>query len=276
MRNTSILRVSILVLRLVFLEMLAVLFDWAGSAATQNAAVEAQAVISCRAPGTPEQQMNCAALEGQVLDATVFVRFTMHCGQDGHRSGRALVTSHATVIDSRTLLTHDHFARLNDPNCDARSLEIIGARAGLLAEIVDPTPLDDLVRQLRPGRNDEGTQARTVTFPTELFAPSPALVFERFDSLPDEEVLAGWGELAQVNWHPYPRQTYVQWVKPTATEMRGDAYGLIVGKQVEIGASGGGVFRVAAGRLYHVGNVWATWQDNDASLVALNQLVVQQ
>jgi hypothetical protein len=154
-------------------------------------------------------------------------------------------------------------------------LEVFAAREGLPAEIADSVVLDDLARQLRPGRSDESYQARNVTFPMALFAPlpspSPDLIFERFDSLPGEEVLAEWGELAQVNWRPFPRQAYVQWVKPTAAEMHGDAYGLIVGKQVEIGASSGGVFRIVAGRLYHVGNVWATWQDHDASLVALNR-----
>ena len=65
MRNTSMSRVGILVLRLVLLEMLAVLFDAAGSAATQSATVRAQAVVSCSAPATTEQQASCAALEQQ-------------------------------------------------------------------------------------------------------------------------------------------------------------------------------------------------------------------
>jgi len=276
MRNKVSSRVSNLVLRLVLLEMLAVLFDAAGSAATQSATVRAQAVVSCSAPATPEQQASCAALEQQVLGATVFLRFTMYCGPDGDRSGRALVASHATVVDNRTLLTHDHFARLGDVNCDAHSVEVFAARGGLLAEIEDVIVLDDLVRQLRPNRGGDSRQARTLTFPKALLTPSPGLVFERFNSLPGEAVLAGWGELAQVNWRTYPRQTYVQWVKPTSAEMRGAAYGVVVGKQVEIGASGGGVFRVVAGRLYHVGNVWATWQDDDASLVALNRLEAPQ
>ena len=81
MRNTSISRVSILVLRLVLLEMLTVLFDSAGSAASQDTISRAQVGVSCSAPAAPEQQASRAALEGQVLDATIFLRFRCTAAQ---------------------------------------------------------------------------------------------------------------------------------------------------------------------------------------------------
>ena len=114
-----------------------------------------------------------------------------------------------------------------------------------------------------------------MTFPEPLFPPT-ALVVERFDGEPDAQVLAGWGELAEINWSSYPRRTFVQWVQPSVVEQRGQALGLIVQKAVKVGASGGGVFRIAGGQIHHIGNVWATRQQDGASVVALNLSATNQ
>jgi hypothetical protein len=162
---------------------------------------------------------------------------------------------HATVADHRTLLTRNHFCPLHDPNCDPVALEVLSGHGQQLTEIVDPARLDDLSQQLRPDPSGAGAQACRLIFDVPLFAPVPGLTFETFDSSLTEDALAQWSEWAAVNGQPFPRQTYVQWVRPLWTERRGPAFGLVVGKQTEVGTYGGGVFRVAAGQLCHIGNV---------------------
>jgi hypothetical protein len=49
---------------------------------------------------------------------------------------------------------------------------------------------------------------------------------------------------------------------------------LVVDRSIEIGASGGGLFRITPVGLVHVGNTWGTWRDDGLSIVALNQAAV--
>jgi len=56
------------------------------------------------------------------------------------------------------------------------------------------------------------------------------------------------------------------------SEQHGRALGLVVGKSVMVGTSGGGIFRAATGQLHHIGNIWRTW--DTASLAALNHAMV--
>jgi hypothetical protein len=211
-------------------------------------------------------------LERRILAATVFLRFTLHCGHNGDRSQVALIPSHATIVDSRTLLTHDHFYPLADSNCETVALEVAQATGEKLAEIEDAATLAELARQLRPDPAWNGDQVRMVHFHASLFTPVPELSFEAKERSASEATFTYLGELAQINWESFPLVTWVQWVRPVAVERRGDALGLVVDRAVEIGASGGGVFRVTpAGGIVHVGNIWGTWQDDGTSIVALNQ-----
>ena len=168
MRSIMTGKVGVLLLRLAFLELLAMLFGWNRAAAD----VQAQAPVLCSAPATAEEAARCDALEQQVLDATVFLRFTMRCGPHGNRSGRALVASHATVVDNRTLLTHDHFSRLADPDCDAGSLEVIAARGGLLAEIEGRLCWLPWSSSCAPIRGPQAARRACLTFPMLMFMPA--------------------------------------------------------------------------------------------------------
>lgn len=239
-------------------------------AAQQEVAAGAPVALRCSAPGSAAEQMQCADLERKVLDATVFLRFTLHCGPAGNRSAVALVPSHATIVDSRTLLTHDHFYPLSDPACVVAALELATARGVMLAEIADATILADVTEQLRPDRGDTSQQTRLARFPASLFTPVPDLTFETVDRTAARATFADTGELAEINWESYPQATRVQWARPVALERRGPALGLVVDRAVEVGASGGGVFRVTSAGLAHVGNIWGTWHDDDTSIVALN------
>ncbi|MCU0503219.1 MAG: hypothetical protein MUC51_15965 [Anaerolineae bacterium] len=227
--------------------------------------------ISCGVPRDAEEAERCADWQRQIMEATVFLRFSLRCGWKGDRSGSALVASHATIVDSRTLLTHDHFDSLVDPNCTVVALEVAGARNGLYFEIEDVALLGDLVEQMRQDATGSHRQAQLVAFPTSLFASTTPVEFASFEDPLTEETLAGWGELAEVNWAWFRGSTRVQWVHPLRVEERGEALGLVVDRAVEIGASGGGVFRITPEGIAHVGNVWGTWKEDDTSIVALNQ-----
>lgn len=237
---------------------------------TASASAQAISPLSCSAPASEAERAQCAALEAQILDATVLIYLTMSCGQHGAGSGQTLVVSHGAIVDSRTVLTHDHYSALDRSACTLAGLDVYSGHGERLAAIADPAQLDDLARQLRPDPNDSSDQARTLILPAPVLT-APALVIERYDGQPDAATLTGWGELAQIDWQTYPRRTYVQWVKPVTVEQRGRALALIVAKTVKLGASGGGVYRIEDGRIRHIGNVWATRLTEDSSVVALNQ-----
>ncbi len=225
---------------------------------------------TCSAPANEAERAQCAMLERQILDATVFLRFTLHCGPSGDQSAVALVPSHATILDSHTLLTHDHYFPLSDPTCVVTSLEVATALGEPLAELEDAVVLGDVARQLRSDPPGGGNQTRVVRFLTPLFTPVPDLTFETADRAVSSATFLYSGELAEINWESFPRATRVEWVRPVALERRGAALGLVVNRSVEIGASGGGAFRVTPTGLVHIGNIWGTWRDDDTSIVALN------
>ena len=240
-------------------------------AAQPEVAAGAPVALRCSAPGNAAERMQCADLERKALDATVFLRFTLHCGPANNRSSVALVPSHATIVDSRTLLTHDHFYPLSDPACVVTALELATARGVVLAEIADAAILADVAGQLQPDRGGNSRQTRLARFGAPLFTPVPDLSFEMVDRTGSRTAFADTGELAEINWESYPQATRVQWARPVALERRGDALGLVVDRAAEVGASGGGVFRITPTGIAHVGNIWGTWHDDDTSIVALNQ-----
>lgn len=178
--------------------------------------------------------------------------------------------------DGGTLLTHDHYYPLSDPQCNVVALEVAKASGEMLAEIEDAATLEALARQFRPDPTGNSNQIRVVRFRTPLFTPAPDLTFETTNRAASNAAFRYTGELAEINWESFPRATWVEWVRPVTLERRGSALGLVVDQAVEIGASGGGVFRTTSEGIVHVGNVWGTWQDDGASIVALNQAAVFQ
>jgi hypothetical protein len=227
--------------------------------------------FSCRAPADEQMAAFCAALERQILDTTVHFRFTLDCP-----ASREVfyLSSRATVMDERTVLTHDHFTDFDEPGCAIVALEIFTGRGKSLAKFRDPAGLDEMLRRLRRDGDGSRFQARKVAFILPLFAELHTASFESFASLPADNVLTDWGEVAEINGEPFPWETRIQWVQPLYTEAQGQALGLVLDQAVYHGASGGGVYRYVAGRLVHIGNVWGTWEEDHRSLVALNRAEV--
>ena len=207
----------------------------------------------------------------QILDTTVYFRFTLDCAA----SGEVFYLSVAcTVMDEQTVLTHDHYTDFDEPGCAIVAMEVFTGRGKSLTKYRDPAQLDDMLRRLRRDGDGSRTQARKVAFPLPLFTDLHAAVFESFASLPADNALTEWGEVAEINGEPFPWETRIQWVRPLSTEAQGQALGLVLDQAVYHGASGGGVFRYAAGQLVHIGNVWGTWEEDHRSLVALNRAEV--
>jgi hypothetical protein len=231
----------------------------------------------CSAPRDAGEATRCADWARQIMDATVFLRFALrHSWEDDHREVE-LITSHGTILNSTTLLTHDHYDSLFDPDCTVASLEVIGVRSSLnlVAEDADDAEmLDYLVGQLRPDPAGSRYQTRLLRFAMPLFEKPTGLSFGSFTSAPSYRTLSGWGELAEVNWTKSQGNARVQWVRPLYSGIQGTTLALVAGKAVAYGASGGGVFRVTPSGIEHLGNVWGTWEDNDTSIIALNQAAV--
>jgi hypothetical protein len=228
--------------------------------------------VSCSRPQNDTESRLCADWERRILDATVCLRLMLRCGWQSGQPESEVVTSHATILDSETLLTHDHYDIPADPDCTVVALQVAGAYGSLHFATNDPELLDELTSRLRSDPAGTRSQARLVRFPMPLFTQPTDLGFESFTSPPPQRVLTGWGELAEVNWEKSRGPARVQWVRPLYAGVQGAALGLVLGKAVGSGTSGGGVFRVTpAGGIVHVGNVWGTWQDDDTSIVALNQ-----
>ncbi len=233
----------------------------------------ASPTFSCRTPADEQMAALCAALERQILDTTVYFRFTLDCAASGEVF---YLSSRATVMDERTVLTHDHYTDFDEPGCAIVAMEVFTGRGKSLTKYRDPAQLDDMLRRLRRDGDGSRTQARKVAFPLPLFTDLHAAVFESFASLPADNALTDWGEVAEINGEPFPWETRIQWVQPLYTEAQGQALGLVLDRAVYHGASGGGVFRYTAGQLVHIGNVWGTWEEDHRSLVALNRVEVLQ
>ncbi|MCU0500788.1 MAG: hypothetical protein MUC51_03310 [Anaerolineae bacterium] len=236
-----------------------------------TARTEVSPAFSCRTPADEQMAATCAALERQILDATVYLRFTLDCPASGevfHLSSRA------TVMDERTVLTHDHFKDVDEPGCVIIALEVFSGRGKALVKHQDRAQVDQMLRRLRPDSHGSRFQARKVVFSQPLFSGLTPAVFESFAALPTDIALTEWGEVAEINGEPFPRETRIQWVRPLYTEVQAQAFGLVLDQAVYHGASGGGVFRYAAGQIVHIGNVWGTWEEDHRSLVALNRAEV--
>jgi hypothetical protein len=234
-------------------------------------------VVSCNAARDADEVERCAGWQRQIMDATVFLRFALRHSWENDRREVELITSHATILSSTTLLTHDHYDSLFDPDCTVASLDVVGARTSLnlVAEDADDAEvLDYLVGQLRPDPAGSRYQTRLLRFPMPLFTPPTGISFGSFTSAPSSRTLSGWGELAEVNWTKSQGNARVQWVRPLYSGIQGTTLALVAGKAVAYGASGGGVFRVTPSGIEHLGNVWGTWKDDDTSIIALNQAAV--
>ncbi len=231
---------------------------------------------SCKRP-FPWQKQHCEEMEQAILDATVRIVFHGWLElDDGYEVERIKGTiSHATVVDGRYLLTHNHFG-IPLSRIQTYSRHANGGFTGVSVyrldgtAVLDHAPLDAFVVAEESGETvmlDFGTVAG-VGFFANAAVPSAEMVDSGAQQL-------GWGtELAQIDWNGQD-QTRIIWVKVKRVSLINGVPLAQVDHVIELGASGGGVFW--NGR--HVGNNWGNLVETNLdtgavskqhSLVALN------
>ena len=200
---------------------------------------------SCAKPNITDVE-RCQQLEAEILDVTLRLEITVKRLNDDGSSGPSFVSvGHATVVDGRFLVTHNHFAQSPDEQYDSQLLTLSAYRADGTAAI---------------------HRAPSHTF--QVFSAGPeTLVFDfgqyggqgAFDYLGlTSAQLATWQalelrpgvEVAQVDWDC--QKTFIDWVQVSSIGLENGTPVLQLNNYVEPGASGGGIFYAG----YHVGNNW--------------------
>lgn len=229
------------------------------------------AASSCRQPATSAQRADCAQLEAHILNATVLLQFTYHPSPaDGASVQLQQIFSHATIVDAWTLITHNHFSAFNRQDMRLVHMGVFTARGKQIRYITDQAVLERIAAQLRvDGRG--GTQSRRLRFAQRSFTPWSTIAVSAGGTPPGGDWYGDWNEVAQINWDGSIGSTYVQWTRPQRIERgAGGERVLVFGRDVRVGASGGGVFVVGRSKIMHVGNNWSRQTDGSASYVALN------
>lgn len=209
---------------------------------------------SCQRP-LPWQIQRCGAMEEAILDATVRIVFHGAVEVDD-RYGAERINggiSHATVLDGRYLLTHNHFGIL----LGQASLYNRFANRGFSGvsvyrldgtAVLDQAPLDSfrvVVESEESLLLDFGSVAGEGFFTHAGIGSAQAVVGDAVGLYPGAEV-------AQIDWDGHSA-TQVVWTRVQTVYREAGLPLLQVDNFIELGASGGGVF--FQGKL--VGNNWA-------------------
>lgn len=230
--------------KLFFLIMVIVALTGFGAAKTKG---------SCRAP-LPWQIGHCREMEQTILAATVRIAFHGHLDiENGYEVQRVQSTiSHATVVDGRYLITHNHFG------IPLSQVQIYNqyANGGLTGvslyrldgtSLLDHAPLDVFSVVSERGETvllDFGSVKGQGFFAHAGVTSAPLAGSEGARPVPGAEV-------AQIDWDRQGH-TRVVWANIERISNDDDLPHIIVDHFIEHGASGGGVF--FEGR--HIGNNW--------------------
>ncbi len=208
----------------------------------------------CRQPW-PWQEEACAAREEAILNATV--RIVFHGSierEDGYDTREIKGTiSHATVIDGRYLLTHNHFgiplSQIQTYNryaqCSFSGLSVYRLDGSL---VVDHGPLESFVVVSERGETvvlDFGEVAGEGFF-THASVNSAAV------ARAGSTRLTPGTEVALIDWDG-DGHTEVVWAQVQSVYEDKGLPLMRIDRFVELGASGGGVFLDDQ----HIGNTWA-------------------
>jgi len=218
--------------------------------ATPNDIKLQEASISCLNPRNMVERVTCANLEAQILDVTI--RIEMHSLESykGHLKS-SVRRSHATIMDGKYLVTHNHFryslrrqvGAFGDQNgYTGISLRTTGGRL-----LLENAPLNSF-RIVH-----EDPETLVLAFLDEngngLFeaAGLPSAHFVDIKSIP----LETGDELAQIDWDG--EIVHVDWVTVDILSLNGEVPQLQVDNYPKKGCSGGGVFWNGI----HIGNTWS-------------------
>lgn len=202
--------------------------------------------ISCSEP-RPEMATICALREAYYLERTVRLELWHMIDQDGTR-GECVDVSHATVMDGRYLVTHNHFPvpltqLLGESGDDAIRASIYRTNGEIVLKDVPPTAFSLVLADEQTAVLDFFEYAGQGLFEA---VGVPSAMFARGETIR----LAADDELAQIDWDG--ETAHIDWVHLRQVVREDNTPCLIVANFVGHGASGGGVFWNG----YHIGNNW--------------------
>lgn len=209
---------------------------------------------SCAAPA-PAAIAKCQEMAASILAATVRLEMMVYApGQDGdgYRYEDGSI-GHATVMDGRYLVTHNHFGlSLQDVEEGRLSkLSIYRATGEIILKDAPFGAFDVVVVDPQTLVFDFGDYGGQGLFATIGLASAEFLSWDSVQLQPGMEV-------AQIDWDG--QTAYVDWVRVTAVQVEGETPQVVLEKFVEQGASGGGVFYEGV----HVANNWFRSTDRQA------------
>jgi hypothetical protein len=227
--------------------------------------VNNQVERSCANP-SPEMAASCQAMEDEILNSTVrLLLYTplMQVEGEGYRIVNSM--GHATVMDGRTLVTHNHYDEIvlsmllaGDPenlitvnifNTDGEMILQVPGQALSVLLVENETVVFDL------GEKDG------VGYLTALGLKSAKML-----ALPSVSLEAGM-EVAQIDWDG--NASHVDWVQIDAINTNSDTPIINVSNCVLQGASGGGVYWQGQ----HIGNNWSRTDNCNSEVVSGEEIV---
>ncbi|MCK4898664.1 MAG: hypothetical protein KAS38_07795 [Anaerolineales bacterium] len=203
--------------------------------------------LICADPA-PAVEQTCGALERQILASVVRLEVRgPDVNNDGHWAGGK---GHATIMDGRYLVTHNHFSTplsmlKNLPNNGAAAVSMYKANGEKIMLEAPPTVFTVVVKDPETLVLDFGTNGAGQGFFEALGIPSA-----KFKAWQDLELQQGT-EVAQIGWDG--ATAHVNWVRVNDFSIKDGTPTLELDSIVTLGASGGGVFWQG----YHIANNWA-------------------
>ncbi len=209
---------------------------------------------SCADP-TPETAVECHNQVEQILNATVRIELeywsegqpVVENGTTSHEVSE--VTSHATLINQRYLITHNHFP--------ISPRELKDGASGPQLRFSLYTLQGEAILRGASLRNFDVVAEWPETLVLD-FRESGEVLFKAFGvhSMPvattANTLLQAGTEVAQINWDGV--NTWVEWVRVERVNEDEGVTQIVLNHGVKKGASGGGVFWNGQ----HIGNNWTT------------------
>jgi hypothetical protein len=244
---------------------------------SSNAATTVENESTCQNP-TPEMAPTCTAIEAQILTSTMRIELLLWDELNGQR-GEFIEggTAHATVINGRYLVTHNHFplslnSMTGGGDNERVRLSIYRANGEPFLTNIKPSDFtivaEDNETLVLNFDNYFGGVVQEGLF---AYMGIPSISFLSWSELS----LAPGMEVAQINWDN--EQAFVQWVNIQTVQTNNGTPTIELTNGVIQGASGGGLFLNGV----HIGNNWSSSTVRSAggddvlgtySTVALNEI----
>lgn len=203
----------------------------------------------CQNP-TAEHLQECLAWEEQILAATVRIEVHRWLSEEGIR-GEYIDGSggHATVLDGRFLITHNHFSipleSIEGTSGEQLRISVYKANGELIIDSMRPSAFTIVAQDQETVVLDFGEYVDEGLFD---MLDIPSAQFQSWESLS----LRPGSEVAQINWDN--ETAFVQWVNIRSLVTAAGTPRIELDNGVIKGASGGGIFWNGT----HIGNNWTT------------------